>query len=424
MPVTAVVGGQWGDEGKGRVVDLLGQESDFIIRFNGGANAGHTVVNDLGTFKMHLMPCGIFNPRATVVIANGVMLDLEVLQTELKDVTAAGVDVENRFLISPRCHVVMPYHKLLDGLFEEAKGPKSIGTTLRGIGPSFADKVSYNGIRLADMANETVFRDKLETQVLLKNKLIEALGGAALDVEEILATYRELYSTVEPFVCEPFDIIHGALAAGRKILLEGAQGAMLDTDWSAYPFCTAASPLAGAAAIGAGIPPNKIDHIICVVKAYSTRVGNGPMPTELHGEEGDALREAGQEYGATTGRPRRCGWFDAEVVRFTAALNGATELALTRLDVLDDLETIQVSPGYQLDGEAVRYVECDARLLERCEPVLEEHAGWQSPTGDVRAFDDLPAAAQSYVERLEELVGVPFRVISVGPEREQRFTRA
>jgi len=423
VPVTAVVGGQWGDEGKGRVVDALGQDADFIVRFNGGANAGHTVVNELGTFKMHLMPCGIFNPRATVVIANGVMLDLEALQTEIEEVTGAGVDVEGRFLISPRCHVVMPYHKVLDGLFEEAKGPKSIGTTRRGIGPSFADKVSYNGIRLADMADEEVFRDKLETQLLLKNKLIEALGGEALDAGEILATYRELYATVAPFVCEPFDVIHGALGAGRRILLEGAQGAMLDTDWSAYPFCTAASPLAGAAAVGAGIPPNKLDTIICVVKAYSTRVGNGPMPTELHGEQGDALREAGQEYGATTGRPRRCGWFDAEVVRFTSALNGATELALTRLDVLDSLETLWVSTGYQLDGNPVSYVECDARMLERCEPVLEEHAGWQSPTGDVRAFGDLPAAAQSYVERLEELVGVSMKTICVGPEREQRFRR-
>jgi len=423
VPVTAVVGGQWGDEGKGRVVDLLGQESDFIIRFNGGANAGHTVMNDLGTFKMHLMPCGIFNPRATVIIANGVMLDLATLVEEIGDVTTAGVDVENRLLISPRCHVVMPYHKLLDGLFEEAKGAKSIGTTRRGIGPAFADKVSYNGIRLADMADEEVFRDKLETQLLLKNKIIVALGGEPVDADEILEAYRELYAALEPFVCEPFDIIHGALSAGRKVLLEGAQGALLDTDWSTYPYCTAASPLAGAATVGAGIPPTQINTIICVVKAYSTRVGNGPMPTELHGEEGDRLREAGQEYGATTGRPRRCGWFDAEIVRFTSALNGATELALTRLDILDNMATIPLSTGYTLDGQPVSYVECDAAMLERCEPVLEEHAGWLAPTGDVRSFADLPPAAQSYVERIEELVRTPIKTVCVGPERDQRFTR-
>ncbi len=424
MSVTAVVGGQWGDEGKGRIVDLLGQDADLIIRFNGGANAGHTVMNELGTFKMHLVPCGIFNPRATVVIANGVMLDLEVLATELNEIIAAGVDVENRLLISPRCHVVMPYHKLLDGLCEEAKGPKSIGTTRRGIGPAFADKVSYNGIRLADMADDDVFRDKLETQLLLKNKLIEALGGEALDADEILTTYRERYQALVPFICEPFDIIQEAMAGGRRVLLEGAQGAMLDTDWSAYPYCTAASPLAGASAAGAGIPPTRLDDIICVVKAYSTRVGNGPLPTELHGEQGDALREAGQEYGATTGRPRRCGWFDAEVVRFTCTLNGATELALTRLDVLDSLDALQVSTAYRLDGQPVSYVECDARMLERCEPVLEEHAGWKSPTEDVRSFEDLPAAAQSYVERIEELIGVPIKTVCVGPEREQRFSRA
>jgi adenylosuccinate synthase len=334
------------------------------------------------------------------------------------------VEVENRLLISPRCHVVMPYHKLLDGLFEDAKGPKSIGTTRRGIGPAFADKVSYNGIRLADMADDEAFRDKLETQLLLKNKLIEALGGEALDADGIFATYRNLYAAVQPFVCEPFDVLHGAIAAGRRVLLEGAQGAMLDTDWSAYPFCTAASPLAGAAAIGAGIPPTKIDRIICVTKAYSTRVGNGPLPTELHGRQGQELRDAGQEYGATTGRPRRCGWFDAEVVRFTTALNGATELALTRLDVLDSLATLQISTGYQLNGQPVRYVECDARMLERVEPVLEEHAGWKSPTADVRAFGDLPKAAQSYVERLEQLVEVPIKTVCVGPEREQWFRRA
>lgn len=423
MPVTVVVGAQWGDEGKGRIVDVLAQEADLVIRFNGGSNAGHTVINDLGTFKMHLIPSGIFSPRATNIIANGVLVDLEGFGEELLTLQHGGVDPSGRLLVSPRCHMVMPYHKALDRLYEQAKGKASTGTTGRGIGPCFADKVSYNGIRLADFARPEVLREKLNVQVAIKNRLVEALGGAPFDVDEIMSQYDALYSTVEPFVREPGEIIRRAIQEGRNVLAEGAQGAMLDVDWAAYPYCTASSPLAGNVTGGAGIAPGEIDRVIAVAKAYSTRVGNGPMPTELADETGDRLRQAGGEFGTTTGRARRCGWFDAEVVRFSCRLNGATEIALTRLDVLDGFGGLKIATGYTLNGEKVTYADCDTEQLQECQPVLEEVEGWSESTGSAREYDELPRAAQQYVARLAELAGVPITLIGVGPQREQLVVR-
>ena len=419
MPVTVVIGAQWGDEGKGRIVDLLAQEADLVVRYNGGSNAGHTVVNDLGTFKMHLIPSGIFSPRTTSIIGCGVLVDLEVLTGELRALREAGVEATGRLLLSPRCHVVMPYHKALDRLYEQAKGEASIGTTGRGIGPCFADKVSYNGIRLADFARPQLLREKLVVQVGIKNRLIEALGGAAFDVDEIIAPYDALYNGIEPFVREPIEVISQAIRDGRNVLAEGAQGTMLDADWAAYPYCTASSPLASGVTGGAGIPPTAIDRVVAVAKAYSTRVGNGPMPTELTDETGERLRRAGGEFGTTTGRPRRCGWFDAEVVRFSCQLNGATEVALTRLDVLDGFERLKIATGYTCNGKPISYAECDTACLQECRPVLEEVEGWSESTGELREYEALPGAARRYVERLQELVGVPIVLIGVGPERDQ-----
>ena len=423
MPVTAVVGTQWGDEGKGRLVDVLAQDAELVIRFNGGANAGHTVVNELGTFKMHLTPSGIFSPKARAVIGNGVLVDLEVLLGELESVQQAGIDPADKLIISPRCHVVMPYHKVLDGLLDEAKGQGSVGTTRRGIGPGFADKVSYNGIRLADMARPEVFREKLAAQLAVKNKVMMCLGGGPLDLDGVYNERLALYAKVAQYVREPFPIIHDALARDAGIVLEGAQGALIDTDWSAYPYCTASSPLAGASAAGCGVPPNRINRIVGIAKAYSTRVGNGPLPTELEDATGERIRAAGQEFGTTTGRPRRCGWFDAEVVRFTCALNGITDVAVTRLDVLDGFEKVKVCTGYRLDGKSITYVESDATALAECKPVFEELDGWAEPTSDCRRYSDLPAAARAYVERIERLIGCPVRFVCVGPERTQMVLR-
>ncbi len=423
MSVTVVVGAQWGDEGKGRIIDLLAQEADLVVRYNGGANAGHTVVNELGTFKMHLMPSGIFSPSAVSIIGNGVLMDLQVLVEELAHVHEAGIQTRERLFASPRCHVVMPYHKVLDGLYEEAKGPASTGTTRRGIGPAFADKVSYNGIRLADFADEQVLRARLDVQLRIKNRVLAALGADEMTAEDVLDAYLPLYEQVAPYIVEPYPLIHEAVSADRAVLCEGAQGAMLDVDWSSYPYCTASSPLASNVTGGAGIPPTAIDRVVAVVKAYSTRVGDGPLPTELADETGDRLREAGGEFGTTTGRPRRCGWLDAEIVRFSCQLNGATELAITRLDVLDGFESLSVATSYRRDGRATCYTECTTIGLEQCRPVYEGLPGWQQPTGDCRAWEDLPAAAQQYVQRIEQLVGLPATFISVGPEREQMVRR-
>ncbi|MCL4460064.1 MAG: adenylosuccinate synthase [Chloroflexi bacterium] len=423
MSVTAIIGAQWGDEGKGKIIDLLAQEADFVIRFNGGANAGHTVVNEYGISRFHLIPSGIFNPRVTCIIGGGVLVDLETLLEEIESLREKGVDTTGRLLVSQRCHVVMPYHRLLDRLYEAAKGKSSVGTTGRGIGPTYADKVSYNGIRLADMADESVFAEKLGMQLSVKNRLIAALGEEPLSLEQIFSQYRSLYAVLAPFICEPFPIVQKALAENKRILLEGAQGTLLDPDWGTYPFCTASTTLANEGTSGAGIPPAEIKRVVGVVKAYTTRVGHGPMPTELSDETGELLREFGAERGVTTGRPRRCGWFDAEIARFSAMLNGFTEMALTKLDVLDQFAEIEIAVGYEVDGKRVHYVDGDAQFLSHCRPIYEKMPGWRTSIQGAKSFADLPSAAQDYVRRLEELIGVPITIVSVGPERGQTIRR-
>ncbi len=423
MSVTAIVGAQWGDEGKGKFVDILAEHADLVVRFNGGNNAGHTIVNQFGTFKLHLMPSGIFHPQATCVIGPGVVIDLAGLIEELCECETTGLDFKNRLLISPRCHLILPYHRALDRLYEEAKGHLSTGTTGRGIGPAYADKAGYNGLRLTDLARPGLFLEKLKVQISIKNRIIVALGGEPLDADEIAREYLDYYTVVQPYVKETFGLVQETLQAGRNILLEGAQAALLDTDWGGYPFVTASTTLISAATAGAGVPARAIERVIGVAKAYTTRVGNGPFPTELTDPTGDQIRRNGAEYGTTTGRPRRCGWFDAETVRFAAALNGLTELALTKLDVFDDFETIRLATGYQWEGRPAHYYDGDALFLEECQPVYEEWAGWQQSIKAARKLDELPAAAQRYIQRLEEAIGVPITYIGVGPDRDETITR-
>lgn len=421
MPVTIILGTQWGDEGKGKAIDVFAGQHDYVARYNGGNNAGHTIVNPLGTFKIHLVPSGIFYPHTKCLIGGGVVIDPSVLIEEMDMLRAAGIKFEKRFFISRRAHLIMPYHKILDGLYEQAKGDGATGTTRRGIGPTFADKVSYNGLRWSDFSDIEVFADKLHTQIELKNKIIVALGGSALKFESVLDEYRNYYHRLEPYLTELFPLVQKGLQTKKRFLLEQAMGASLDTDWGTYPFVTASSTLASAATGGLGIPPRQISHIIGVTKAYTTRVGAGPMPTEI--QDDDPSATALGEFAATTGRARRVGWFDVGLVRFATQINGADELFLTKLDTLSELDAIRICVGYRMNGKRVPYYGLDAYQLAAVQPIYREVRGWRTDIRGVRRFSGLPPRARQYVETLESLVGVPIRWISVGPERDAMIKR-
>ncbi|HEX9334084.1 MAG TPA: adenylosuccinate synthase [Anaerolineales bacterium] len=416
MTVTAVIGTQWGDEGKGKVVDYLSEQVDYVARFNGGNNAGHTVINEYGTFKIHLVPSGIFAQNTVGLIGGGVVIDPEVLLNEIDLLNKAGVGVEERLWISPRSHLIMPYHKILDGLYEEAKGAGATGTTRRGIGPVFADKVSYNGIRWSDFANE-MFESRLKVQMELKNKIIVALGGGMLKYEEVRETYGEYYARLRPYIHELFGIVQDGLKANKNFLLEQAMGTFLDTDWGTYPFVTASTTIPSAASAGLGIPPRYITNVIGVTKAYTTRVGAGPLPTEIHDTESEVYKKFA-ETAATTGRTRRVGWLDLEIVRTAVQLSGVTELCLTKLDVLSGLDEIQVCTGYKLNGQSIRYADVDAYGLEDVETVYQTVKGWQEDISQARSFDELPVNAQAYIKMIEHATEVPVKWIGVGPERD------
>jgi adenylosuccinate synthase len=423
MAVTVVTGSQWGDEGKGKIIDFLSESSDFVVRFHGGNNAGHTVINKYGTFAVHLMPSGVFSPKSKAVITNGVVIDLEVLVDEIEMLLKAGFKLEKRFFISPRCHLIMPYHKLLDNLYEEAKGDAKTGTTGRGIGPVYADKVSYHGIRIIDLLDKEQFSKKLEVQLRIKNKIIKALGGKELDQKEIEKKFFSLLKKIQPYINEPYPLLQKAIKANKTILLEGAQAVFLDNDWGTYPFVTASTILPGGANAAAGFPPSTIKQAIGVVKAYTTRVGAGPFPTELHNETGETLRKAGREFGTTTGRPRRCGWFDAELIKFAAEISGFTGIAITKLDVLDEFDELKLCTGYTLNGKTVRYYDGDAEFLTKIVPVYKTMKGWKTSTRGVTKFEKLPPRAQQYVREIEKLVGVPVLYISTGPDRKEIIKR-
>jgi adenylosuccinate synthase len=419
MPALAIVGGQWGDEGKGKVVDYVARKAGMVVRFSGGNNAGHTVVNERGEFRLHLVPSGIFYPGVSCLIGNGVVIDPAVLLEEIDNLKSRGVDT-SRLFISHRAHLIMPYHILLDGLEEEARGGGALGTTRRGVGPAYVDKTARLGIRAGDLLDEEAFRKRLRFVLDQKNILLTKVYGApALALEEIYDQYCQYGQRLAPFLRDIDLMAEEALARGDLVVLEGAQGTLLDIDFGTYPYVTSSSPIAGGACTGLGLSPRRIDHIVGVFKAYTTRVGGGPMPTELKDEVGDHIRERAQEYGTTTGRPRRCGWFDAVAARFSSRLNGLTGVALTRLDVLDSLPQLKLCTSYVVAGKPVDGFPASSTVLSRCQPVYEELPGWQAPTNSARRFEDLPPAAQAYVKRLEELMGCPVSLISVGAERGQ-----
>jgi adenylosuccinate synthase len=419
MSVVAVIGAQWGDEGKGKIVDLLSEKADAVIRFSGGDNAGHTVINPKGEFKLHIVPSGIFYPGAYCIIGNGVVINPRVLLEELDALTARDVDVSNLH-ISDRAHLIMPWHILLDGLEEEKRGEGAIGTTKKGIGPAFADKTARRGIRTCDLIDPDVLKARLAKVLASKNELLtKVYNEPPLDLEAVFTEYSGYASRLAPYIKDTTSLISDLVHKGCNIVLEGAQGTMLDPDFGSYPFVTSSSPLAAGACIGSGINPRGIDRVVGIFKAYTTRVGGGPMPTELKDEVGEYIRQHAHEYGATTGRARRCGWFDAVVGRYSTELNGFTSGILTRLDVLDEMDSVKICVAYKVGDKVVDRFPADVESLENCTPVYEELPGWKASTSDIRDAKKLPLNARKYVKRLEELIGCPFHIISIGPRREQ-----
>jgi adenylosuccinate synthase len=434
MSVTAVVGAQWGDEGKGRVVDFLAADADLVIRYGGGNNAGHTVVNPHGHFKLHLIPSGIFSPGTRNLLGNGVVINPPALVSELEGLDAAGIGYDN-LLISDRAHLVMPYHVLLDRLEERERGAGKLGTTSRGIGPAYVDKVARRGIRVIDLMEQAAFRERLEAALPRIRRIvsgypggdpdIDALVSEAINPDRISDAYLAAGERLRPHVVDGLAVVDEALDRGDRILLEGQLGTMRDIDWGTYPFVTSSSPIPGGASLGAGMPAVRIDRVMGVAKAYVTAVGGGPLPTELTGVEGDDLRERGAEYGTSTGRPRRTGWYDAVAVRFSVRLAGYSSLALTKLDVLDAYPTIRLARAYRdpTDGREWTTVPASTSVYERLEPVYEDVPGWQTDTTRCRSWDQLPEPSRAYVELLEALAGVPISHVSVGPERDQMIVR-
>jgi adenylosuccinate synthase len=412
-----VVGAQWGDEGKGKVVDALAERADLVVRYQGGANAGHTVDAPGGEFVLHQIPAGILHPGTRCVIGNGVVLDPETLFHEIDALLAGGVAVEGRLVVSDRAHLVLPYHKLLDA---ESARSRKIGTTSRGIGPAYEDKVGRRGVRVGDLRHPAIVTKLVRAGCDRANRLLADAGStkrcAAAEVERALVA---LAPRLLPFVADAGKLVFDTLAARGNVLLEGAQGALLDVDHGTYPFVTSSPTTAGGAAVGAGIGPTAIDAVLGIVKAYTTRVGNGPLPTEAAAEEAQQLRRLGAEFGATTGRPRRCGWFDAVVVRYAVRVNGLAGLAVTKLDVLDSFETVPVCTHYRVEGERLDDLPDNVAVLECVEPVYERLPGWRRGTGQTRRLADLPAAARHYLDRLQELAGAPIRYVGVGTKREQ-----
>jgi adenylosuccinate synthase len=412
-----VVGAQWGDEGKGKLVDVLAERADFVVRYQGGANAGHTVVTGQAQFILQQIPSGILHPRATCVVGNGVVLDPDQLFTELDQLTAKGIDTSGRLFVSDRAHLVLLYHKLLDKASERSQ---NIGTTGRGIGPTYEDKYGRRGIRVGDLRQLECLRPVVAERVERANRLLELMGSperTSLDAQMELV--ERWAPRLLPLTVDTGLLVHRAVQSGKRVLLEGAQGSLLDVDHGTYPFVTSSNTTAGGAAVGAGIGPTAIHGVLGVVKAYTTRVGNGPLPTEANDAAGVKLRELGGEFGAVTGRPRRCGWFDATVVRYAVRVNGLTGLAVTKLDVLDEFAEIPVGTAYRLDGSSCAEMPSEVDLLGRVQPIYETLPGWRRSTGAARRLADLPREARTYLDRLEELSGTPIRYVSVGAGRDQ-----
>ena len=418
MPNTVLIGAQWGDEGKGKVIDVLARDADLVVRYQGGGNAGHTVKIGEQLYVLHLVPSGILHPDKTCVIGNGVVVDPIALLAEIRELGEKGVDVAGRLVIGDRAHVVLPYHKALDECRERRRRQdQKIGTTKRGIGPCYGDKVSRVGLRVADLADPD-FGDLLDLRLEESDSLLQALGGDPIDHAAVKAAYLAAAAELAPFVGDGIAVVNRAVQEGKSVLFEGAQGTMLDIDFGTYPFVTSSNATAGGACTGAGLAPHRVDRVVGVIKAYTTRVGEGPFPTELVDETGRLLAREGHEFGATTGRPRRCGWFDGVVARYSAMLNGVDYWAVTKLDVLDTVETIRICTAYECDGRTYETIPANVRVLARCRPLYDEMPGWKSSTRDVAAYDDLPEAARNYVARLCDITGVKLGLLSVGPRRD------
>ncbi|WP_100445068.1 adenylosuccinate synthase [Glycomyces xiaoerkulensis] len=424
MPAIAVVGTQWGDEGKGKVTDLLGADMDYVVRYQGGNNAGHTVVTPDGTkYAIHLVPVGILTPGVVPVIAGGVVVDPKFLISELDELTAGGVDVSN-LKLSADAHLIMPHHRALDRVVERYLGNSRIGTTGRGIGPTYADKVARMGIRVQDLLDPGILSAKLEAILREKNQiLVKVYNRKAIDPEAVAEEYLGYAERLKPYIADTRLLLNRAVEDGKNVLLEGAQATMLDVDHGTYPFVTSSNPTTGGASVGTGIAPNKIGTAIGIIKAYTTRVGSGPFPTELHDESGEFLLKRGGEYGVTTGRRRRCGWFDAVLGRYAVRVNGITDLFVTKLDVLSELERVPICVGYEVEGEVVEDMPMTQTDVHHAKPVYEYLDGWFEDLSGCRKFEELPANAQAYIERLEELCGARVSVMGVGPGRDENIIR-
>lgn len=419
MSTVVVVGSQWGDEGKGKITDFLAESAEVVARYQGGNNAGHTILINDRKYKLHLIPSGIFYKDKVCVIGNGMVINPAALIEEIRYIHDNGFSTAN-LRISDRAHVIMPYHLLLDGLEEDRKGANKIGTTRKGIGPCYMDKAARNGIRIADLLDAEEFETKLHRLVEEKNRLIEQVYGAqGLDVKAILQEYLGYAEIIRPYVTDTSVVLNEMIDQGKRVLFEGAQGVMLDIDQGTYPFVTSSNPTAGGVCIGSGVGPTKIDQVIGVAKAYTTRVGDGPFPTELKDAIGDRIRETGNEYGTTTGRPRRVGWFDSVVVRHARRVSGITGLSLNSLDVLTGLDTVKICTGYKYRGEILEHYPASLKMLSECEAVYEELPGWHEDISGVRKLEELPANTRRYVERVSELTGIPIAIFSVGRNREQ-----
>jgi len=420
MPTTCVIGMVWGDEAKAKIVDLYSEDADIVVRYQGGSNAGHTVMVGAEKFVFHLVPTGILRPGTLCVIGNGVALDPELLIEEAEDLESRGIDVYGQLVISDRCHMVMPYHKVFDSLSEGALGRNKVGTTLRGIGPCYGDKAYRHGIRAADLVEPESLKELLGRNLQRVNAILtKVYDHEPIPFQPVFEQYREYGERMKPLVKDTIPILLNAIRSDKNVLFEGAQGCMLDVDFGTYPYLTSSNTTVGGICTGTGVPPRMIGPVIGVLKAYATRVGEGPLPTELLGAEGEALRKKGNEYGATTGRPRRCGWLDGVVARYSAAINGIDKLAVTKLDVLSGLKTVKVCEAYECDGNRYDTMPGDHRLLAKCVPVYKEMPGWDEDISDVRKMSDLPANARAYLAYLEELTGAPVELVSVGSDRSQ-----
>lgn len=423
MNTIALVGAQWGDEGKGKVIDILAKGSDYVVRATGGSNAGHTVVSGGKTYKLHLIPSGILYPQTINIIGNGVVLDPKVVLEEMDSLTAQGVKLDNLY-IDYRAHIVLPYHKELDELAEKAKGDSAIGTTKRGIGPCYADKCDRIGIRLIDFIDPDTFAKKLKANLEFKNKIITAVyGGTHLDYESMLNEYNSYAKRLARFATDTGVMLYDAITSNKKVVFEGAQGTLLDLDSGTYPFVTSSHPISGGFCAGAGVGPTAITEVLGIAKSYTTRVGAGPFPTELDDEVGKHLLTVGKEYGTTTGRARRCGWLDAVILKLAVRINGLTMLAINKLDTLTGLKKLKIATHYIRNGKVVKDFPSDISLLEGCEPVYEEFDGWDEDISSCKTFEELPKNAQNYILAIEKLCGCRVAMIGVGPDHTQNITR-